>query len=394
MTKAVRIVDKHNCSGCGYCKAVCPKQCISFHADWEGSWYPKVDTSKCIDCGLCEQRCPISHPESKDASDATQYFAAYFKNDEIRYNLSSSGGIFYPLAKRTIDKGGVVFGARFDGLDVIHDYSETLEGVMRFMGSKYVQSDIRDSYKEVKRFLSEGRDVLFSGTLCQTAALRRYLNKDYENLLTVAIMCHGVPSVGIWKRYVTDMVRNRKIAHIYSLKFRHKEPDWESYNFFHVEGCSLDGKPISFTEHTSKNAYFSAYFNNLIMRPSCYGCKYRHAYQLNDFTIGDHWNWQETASEMNDHKGLSSMMVHTAKGKRILSELNEQFAVKELDVKLMDERMAEQALRIGTEPCNRKLLIVLSYFIPLRKLWFLIGKPDVPMSNIIIRKLRKIFHLR
>ncbi len=194
----IDIQDKKDCCGCEACAQRCPRHCISLSEDAEGFLYPKADASLCIQCGLCESVCPVIHRGV--ARDPLSVFAAKNPDWETR-RQSSSGGVFTLLAERTIAAGGVVFGARFDdSWEVVHSYTETLDGLAAFRSSKYAQSHIGDSYRQAERFLRQGREVLFCGTPCQIAGLRRYLRKDYGNLLAVDFICHGVPSPGVFRR--------------------------------------------------------------------------------------------------------------------------------------------------------------------------------------------------
>ena len=200
----IEIKDKKDCCGCSACVQRCPKQCITLKEDNEGFLYPIVDKKTCIDCGLCEKVCPILH--QGEPQKPLKVYAAKNLNEEIR-RQSSSGGIFTLLAEQVIQEGGVVFGARFDeNWEVKHDYTETIEGLAVFRGSKYVQSRIEDNYKKAEEFLKQGRKVLFSGTPCQIAGLKRFLRKEYEELLTVDFVCHGVPSPGVWRKYLKETV--------------------------------------------------------------------------------------------------------------------------------------------------------------------------------------------
>ena len=196
----IRILDKEKCCGCESCVQVCPKHCIKFVKDRQGFGYPKVIESKCIHCGLCEKSCPILNASNKVLPSDVPLFAAYNDDDRERAT-SSSGGIFKQLADYVIAQKGVVFGAAFDEeWNVIHDYAESANDIERLKRSKYVQSSIKDSYKNVKSFLQDARLVLFVGTPCQIAGLKAFLKKDYENLLTVDVVCHGVPSPLVWKK--------------------------------------------------------------------------------------------------------------------------------------------------------------------------------------------------
>ena len=199
----IAIKDKKNCCGCSACVQRCPKHCISLHEDDEGFLYPLVNEATCIDCGLCEKVCPILNPQEK--IHPQEVLAVKNTNDEERMN-SSSGGVFLPLAREVIKQGGVVFGAVYDEQwEVHHVYAERIEDVYPMMGSKYLQSRIENTYKEAETFLKQGREVLFVGSPCQIAGLRTFLrNKEYPNLLAVDFLCHGVPSPGVWRRYLAE----------------------------------------------------------------------------------------------------------------------------------------------------------------------------------------------
>ena len=192
------------CCGCAACEQRCPTSCIVMREDEEGFLYPQTDTSKCIDCGLCEKVCPVLNQGEKRKP--LHVYAA--KNTKTRIRLqSSSGGIFTHIAEQIIQKNGVVFGARFDeNWAVEHACTETLEGLAAMRGSKYVQSRIGRTYRQAKEFLESGRPVLFSGTPCQIRGLKLFLAKEYENLLTVDLVCHGVPSPEIWRQYLHEII--------------------------------------------------------------------------------------------------------------------------------------------------------------------------------------------
>ena len=198
----IHIIEKRNCCGCSACVQRCPEQCITLHEDMEGFLYPEVDKERCVDCGLCEKVCPWQ--DSTIPVPPLKVLAVKNRNEEERID-SSSGGVFIALAKAVIRKGGVVFGAVFDERwEVIHACAETLEDVREMMGSKYVQSYIGNSYKEAEQFLKQGREVLFCGTPCQIAGLHSFLRKPYNNLLSVDFLCHGVPSPGVWRKYLAE----------------------------------------------------------------------------------------------------------------------------------------------------------------------------------------------
>lgn len=205
----ISIKDKKACCGCGACVQRCPKQCITLHEDSEGFLYPVADASVCINCGLCEKVCPVINQHT--AHEPLQTFAAKNPNEAVRA-ASSSGGVFTMLAERVIKSGGVVFGAAFDQQwKVVHTCATTIGGLQKFRGSKYLQSQTNNTFKEAEAYLKQGRQVLYSGTPCQVAGLKRYLRKDYDNLLTLDFICHGVPSPGVFRTYLRDEI-NRHSA--------------------------------------------------------------------------------------------------------------------------------------------------------------------------------------
>ncbi len=301
----INLHNKSHCCGCSACANVCPKRCITMVSDNEGFLYPKVDTAECVDCGLCENVCPIiNKPQS---SYRTKAFGCYNKDDEVRLN-SSSGGVFCVLCKYIVEvKKGVVFGAEFDDdFNVHHKYAETMEDCKKFRGSKYVQSIIGERYKEAKRFLDDGRFVLFTGTPCQIAGLHSYLKKPYDRLYTQDIACHSVPSPKIWDEYKKYISKGRKIKNIC---FRDKKTGWESPLFL-----------VDFDNDTSykckyfENEFIRGFVNGLYSRPSCYECKFSSIDRCSDITLADFWGVSSFYPELNDKKGTSLVLVHSKKG--------------------------------------------------------------------------------
>ena len=197
----IRVNDKKECCGCNACVQSCPKKCIVMARDEEGFLYPEVDYSQCVECGLCEKACPILNAEKKQDM-VLKCYVAYAKDESIRLQ-SSSGGVFTLLAEAILQKQGIVFGASLDeNMQVKHISIDNVADLSLLRGSKYVQSDIGNTYIEVKKNLENGRQVLFSGTACQIAGLKQYLRKDFENLYTIDILCHGVPSPKVWDLYL------------------------------------------------------------------------------------------------------------------------------------------------------------------------------------------------
>ena len=312
----ITISDKHNCCGCSACQQACPKQCITMQQDAEGFLYPQVDTSSCIDCGLCEKICPFLHPD--EAKTPTHTYAAINNDERIRME-SSSGGIFTLLAEQIINEGGVVFGARYDEeWQVTIDHTETIDGLATFRGSKYVQARVGDTYAKCAKFLKVGRKVLYSGTPCQVAGLKHYLRKEYDNLLTIEIACHGVPSPKVWKEYIKKVSGGQPLT---SIVFRDKRNGWNGYGLSFV---GADGKEIKY-EKASNNDFMRCFLNDLCVRPSCSNCPAKAGASGADILIGDFWGIDRMHPEMHDNKGCSLVIAHTAKGKRLFKSLGAKY---------------------------------------------------------------------
>lgn len=308
----INIKDKKECCGCSACASICPKHCITMTEDHEGFLYPNVDENTCISCGLCEKVCNELHPY--DTREPLQVLAAINKNEEVRLK-SSSGGIFYILAEKTIREGGVVFGARFDEKwQVVIDYAEDMKNVEAFMGSKYVQARIDKAYIDAKRFLSEGRQVLFSGTPCQVAGLRKFLRKPYINLLSVDFVCHGTPSPKVWRMYLDEVVK--KSQSVSNVEFRNKDKGWKKFCF--KLKYNEDDKTLSLLSPYPENHYMKAFLKDIILRPSCYACKAKGCSSQSDITIADFWGIETVFPEMDDDKGTGLVFVNTESGKAAL----------------------------------------------------------------------------
>lgn len=308
----IEVKDKKNCCGCSACASVCPRHCITMGEDSEGFLYPQVDEEACVNCGLCEKVCNELQPY--DTREPLQVLAAINKDDEIRQK-SSSGGIFHLLAEKTIGEGGVVFGARFDeNWQVLIDYAEDMKDVEAFMGSKYVQARMGKAYANAKRFLCEGRKVLFSGTPCQVAGLHKFLRKPYDNLLTVDVVCYGVPSPKVWGIYLDEVIREGQ--HIGSVRFRNQGKMWRKLGFYPRR--EKDSQMVSLLSPLSKNHFMKAFLGNIILRPSCYECKVKDCSSQSDITIADFWGIETLFLQMDDNKGTGMVFVNTEKGKSAL----------------------------------------------------------------------------
>lgn len=322
----MKIDELKNCTGCYACYSVCSHESITMHRDNEGFLYPIVNKISCTKCGLCEKVCPIIVPLFPFEISNSTAFAAVNQNKKIRIE-SSSGGIFTAIAEKVITAGGIVFGAKFaSDFSVIHSYTNDIKNLAEFRGSKYVQSAIGNSYKECKDLLDSGRTVLFSGTPCQIGGLKAFLGKDYRNLITADFICHGVPSPLLWEKYISsESTGNRKIIKI---KFRDKSSGWKNYSF------SIDYSDGSVHKQIFRNnEYMRLFLKNISLRPSCYDCKFKGISRHSDITFGDFWGIRHELPSLDDDLGTSFIIVHTDKGKEIITKLN-NCIIKEIPIEL------------------------------------------------------------
>ena len=301
------------CCGCGACLNVCPKNAISFREDAEGFAYPLVDEGKCIDCSLCIKVCPVLSPDVERLP--LKVYAA--KNRDLQERIqSSSGGMFLPLAREVLRQGGQVFGVEFseDFRSARHACASDADGVKRFSGSKYIQSDTGRTYSMTKMFLENGVPVLYSGTPCQIAGLRKFLRKDYENLYTVDLVCHGVPSPGIWRRYMDETAPEGTA----SVNFRDKVTGWKRFSLVMKDSS---GK-VLFSQREDENVFMDGFLKNLYLRPSCYRCPARKGRSGSDLTIADYWHLKKTLPDFDDNTGVGLVLVNTAKGARLFDSVD------------------------------------------------------------------------
>ncbi len=295
------------CVGCYACAVVCPDEAIDMVADCHGFWYPEVDPSRCTECGRCRRVCPVLTPaETNSEPDA---YACRAVDGSLRKE-SSSGGVFSLLARRVIDSGGVVFGAALDStLDVLHERAEGEDALARLRGSKYVQSRVGDSYRQVRELLEAQRPVLFSGTHCQVAGLKAFLGREYAGLLCVDVVCHGVPSSHVWHRYIAfleDKVDGKATA----AAFRRKDEGWRAYSV----AVRFDNG-AQYRQSLRRDPYMRAFLSDICLRPSCYACRFKGLERASDITLGDFWGVEHVVPELDDDTGTSLVMVNSGAGR-------------------------------------------------------------------------------
>lgn len=321
----IEIKEKRECCGCNACYNICPKNAIEMKVDEKGFRYPVIDKEKCIQCDLCSKVCPII--SKKKIENNPIAYACYCKDEKIRIN-SSSGGMFTLIASQIINEGGLVYGASFDEkFNIKHIKVDKIEDLQKLRGSKYVQSDIGNTYKEVKKYLDENRKVLFTGTPCQIEGLKCYLQKEYDNLYLQDFICHGVPSPKVWKIYKKYKKNNDKRNPI-EIEFRNKDNGWKLFNL----KIKYTDKSV-YKKNQTKDLYMKTFLQNLSLRDSCYNCRFKKYNRLSDITLADFWGIDNIMPEMNDNKGTSLLIVNSEKGQIIFDKIKKDAKYKETNLK-------------------------------------------------------------
>lgn len=378
----INIDKKSGCCGCSACEQICPKRCIIMKTDTEGFFYPSVEISSCINCRICEEICPVMNATSKGESVRGTY-VAYAKDETVRLQ-SSSGGIFTLFAEYILNMGGVVFGAAFDNKFMVHHISvDNLEGLKYLRGSKYLQSRIEDTYIEAKNVLESGKPVLYSGTACQIAGLHCYLRKEYRNLYTVDVLCHGVPSPKVWEKYLSEK-QNAYGADIRQIIFRKKNPGWKKY-FIELQFSNNKVYESSFIE----DPFMQLFLSDICLRPSCYDCKFKHLERPSDLTIGDCWGIERYMPDMDDDKGTSVVLVHSEKGQNMLKSIVELMVLREAETDRALSPSADSRNSVSIHKNRDKFFALLERDASVRKMIRLI---KLSMLKRIRNKLKRVFH--
>lgn len=349
----IRLCDDIDCTGCFACAGVCPKDAIYTIQDVEGFDHPRIDVDKCIQCHLCEKSCPVLNPIVKNESG--KVYAAWSKDETIR-STSSSGGMFSVFANAIIDEGGVVVGASMGKDDVVrHIIVEKKEDLPLLRGSKYVQSDLnREVYLKMGKYLRDGRKVLFTGTPCQVAGVSKVFKRFKDNLYTVDVVCHGVPSPAFWGNFIHNL--REKYHNIVSYQFRDFK-NWLVCTNVNVNvNVNVNEKPIIENKYLygEDTYYLDAFLKGLLHRPNCYHCQYTDIHRASDITLSDFWGIGKYKPISPDYKeGCSMVSVNTKKGSELFNKTKDQIFFEERDIQETIDGGNEQLVHPSIKPKGR-----------------------------------------
>lgn len=331
------------CTGCGMCSNLCHQNAIKMTKDIHGFVYPKISSDKCTGCGLCTAKCPALR-EKKAGSTMKDIYAAFNKNKKTLKN-SSSGGVFNLIANEIIKENGLVAGVRWNSdFCPEHSLASSFDEIKEFSGSKYAQSNTKRIYSEIKEALNSQKKVLFSGTPCQVAALKSFLGKEDNNLFTVDLVCHGVPSYEMLEKYLQQTAQGKKIKKV---NLRHKSPYWDY--------CSVridfdDGS--HYQKYTVDDSYFTLFNIGYSLRESCHSCKFTTTNREGDITLADFWGYTPASAKMrNYNRGISLIAVNTEKGAELFGKIKKDlnFEVKTYNSALRTNKSLSEPFTLPKE---------------------------------------------
>ena len=321
------IEDKTKCCGCTACKNVCPKQCIEMIPDFEGFLYPKVNAKECVECNKCVRVCPVLNHEVKQKKYQEAYALRTKSDRDLR--MSTSGGFTTPLAFWVFEQGGKLWTTTYDdNWKVCHaEFDSANTEFAKTRGSKYVQSDLGDSFTKIQKDLENGKLICFIGTTCQVYGLKSYLGTTYDNLITVDLVCHGTPSPKLWNKYVSYQEK--------CYGSRIKEVNFRNKTYGYHSGTMMlqfeNGK--KYTGSARVDFMLKSFFSEIASRPSCYDCVFKEKYRNSDFTIFDCWHMSELVfDQRDDDRGYTNVLIQSEKGRQIFEHIRNQYNAYEIDV--------------------------------------------------------------
>ena len=313
----IEIKKQNDCSGCAACANVCPSKAITLVPDESGFLYPNIDVSKCVDCSLCNSVCQIELKAQRE--EYKQEFFALVNNNDKHLKKSSSGGAFLAVAEYVFDNGGVVVGCTFDKeLKAVHTVTYNLaECIEKLCGSKYVQSEIKYTYGEVKQLLKSGKLVLYVGTPCQIEGLLLFLKNKPANLITMDLICHGVSSPLLWKKH-KEYLESKIHKTINKYYFRSKKREGWSLYYYYYYGKNRCKHGSSFLDR-----YYLDFLKGVNYRESCYICRYANLNRVGDITVGDFWGAENYIDGIDLNSGVSLVIINSSVGNEIINRIKD-----------------------------------------------------------------------
>lgn len=339
---------KEDCCGCTACQHICTTKAIDMVPDEEGFLYPLINQNFCVDCGFCKKICAFSNGYDKSGNFIQpKVYAIKHIDDNIRMN-STSGGAFTAISDYILENNGVVYGAAFDeNMNVIHQIAKNEEERNALRGSKYVQSDLKSTYSEIKVLLTNNKLVLFTGTPCQTAGLRSYLGDlNTENLILCDIVCHGTPSPLMWREHIKRLEKKENSKMI-EYHFRSKIKGWHN----HIEMAIYENGRISYKDDLTQE-HRALFYSHNILRPSCHVCKYTNLQRPSDITIADFWGIEKVMPDFDDNKGISLILVNTIRGDKLFKNINNRLIYRESNA--IDCISMQAQLQHPPKPCKSR----------------------------------------
>lgn len=321
--KAVTIDDmcEELCAGCGICMILCPSNSIKMVENERGFLTPLINQTSCIECGLCKKTCPESNEITQNDNQCS--YGAISRSSKV-LNNSTSGGLFSELAQFYLKNDGIVCGCSWENGVAKHICIKGIEEIEKLQKSKYVQSNITSVLSEVKEYLRKNIKVLFCGTGCQIAGLKSYLVSDYDNLLTVEVACHGVPSPGLYRKYIEWLEKrfNKKIkSYTFRNKKYHKKGEHYKYEIIFYDGTIK-------SEYINKDPYYSSFIQGKILRKTCYNCKYKNRKRISDITLGDFWGAEKELINFPAKNGVSAVLINSSKGAKEFKAIQNKLIIQ------------------------------------------------------------------